>query len=82
MDNKNSFIEIEEKLELASEYRSLEKLYRDFIDPSLELSDIRLMNGEFIDIRLGVPLECRDNVFSRMKKIRVKLKNINKVFHV
>jgi len=73
---------VKEDLELASEYRGLESLYRRFIEPTLDLSDIRFMNGEFIDIRLGIPIECRENVFSRMKKIRSKLRNINKFYHV
>ena len=73
-----------EKLELASEYRGIEKLYRDFMERYYPFRAASMMSvhGNAIDTTIGVPVECIENAILRMKSIRTKLRSIDKIFHI
>ena len=73
-----------EKLELASEYRGIEKLYREFMERDYPFGSESMISvhGNVINTNIGVPVECIENAILRMKSIRSKLRSIDKIFHI
>ena len=74
-----------EKLDLAVEYRGVEKLCRNFVENGaypFRAENMKFIYGHLINTSAGVPVECVENAILRMKCIRSKLRDVDKIFHV